>query len=76
MILSDAKIRAEMERGRIVIRPFREDCLGTNSYDVHLGPFLSVYRGGALDARRPNPSGSSASPPLATSSSPASSTSE
>jgi dCTP deaminase len=55
MILSDAKIRAEMERGRIVIRPFREDCLGTNSYDVHLGPFLSVYRGGALDARRVNP---------------------
>ncbi len=55
MILSDAKIRAEMHRGRIVIRPFRPDCLGTNSYDVHLGPFLAVYRQGALDARRPNP---------------------
>ncbi|MCI4343503.1 MAG: dCTP deaminase [Thermoplasmata archaeon] len=55
MILSDAKIRAEMERGRIIVRPFRADCLGTNSYDVHLGPFLSVYRGGALDARRVNP---------------------
>jgi dCTP deaminase len=54
MILSDAKIRAEMARGRIVIRPFRPECLGTNSYDVHLGPYLSVYRSGALDARRPN----------------------
>jgi len=55
MILSDAKIRAEMGRGRIVIRPFRPDCLGTNSYDVHLGPYLAVYRQGALDARRENP---------------------
>jgi dCTP deaminase len=54
MILSDAKIREEMTRGRIVIRPFRPDCLGTNSYDVHLGPYLAVYRSGALDAKRPN----------------------
>jgi dCTP deaminase len=55
MILSDAKIRAEMERGRIVIRPFRPESLGTNSYDVHLGPYLAVYRTPALDARRANP---------------------
>jgi len=55
MILSDAKIREEMDRGRIVIRPFRPDCLGTNSYDVHLGPYLSVYTSGALDAKRANP---------------------
>jgi dCTP deaminase len=55
MILSDAKIREEMERGRIVIRPFRRENLGTNSYDVHLGPYLAVYRRGALDARRANP---------------------
>lgn len=54
MILSDAKIREEMRRGRIVIRPFRSASLGTNSYDVHLGPFLAVYRNGALDARLPN----------------------
>lgn len=54
MILSDAKIRQEMRSGRIVIRPFRADCLGTNSYDVHLGPYLAVYASGALDSRRPN----------------------
>ncbi len=54
MILSDAKIREEMRRGRIVIRPFRHASLGTNSYDVHLGPYLAVYADGALDARRAN----------------------
>lgn len=55
MILSDEKIRAELRRGRIVIRPYRADCLGSNSYDVHLGPYLATYRAGALDARRENP---------------------
>ena len=55
MILSDAKIRAAMREGKILVRPFRPECLGTNSYDVHLGPYLSVYRSAALDARRPNP---------------------
>ncbi len=55
MILSDARIREAMRDRRIIIRPFREACLGTNSYDVHLGPYLSVYRGSGLDARRPNP---------------------
>jgi dCTP deaminase len=55
MILSDSRIREAIERGQIVIRPYRPDCLGSNSYDVHLGPYLATYRGGALDARRPNP---------------------
>jgi len=55
MILSDSKIRREMAAGRIVIRPFRADCLGTNSYDVHLGRYLATYRSGALDAKVPNP---------------------
>jgi dCTP deaminase len=55
MILSDTKIRSALRTGKIVIDPFRPECLGTNSYDVHLGPYLAVYRGAALDARRPNP---------------------
>ncbi|MCI4350196.1 MAG: dCTP deaminase [Thermoplasmata archaeon] len=54
MILSDTRIRRAMREGRIVVRPFRPKCLGSNSYDVHLGPYLSTYRDGALDARRPN----------------------
>lgn len=55
MILSDTKIRDAMREGRIVIRPYREESLGTNSYDVHLGRYLAVYRDPALDARRNNP---------------------
>ena len=54
MILSDVKIREALRDGRIVIRPFRPDCLGTNSYDVHLGPYLAVYRDAALDASKDN----------------------
>ncbi|HTT35543.1 MAG TPA: dCTP deaminase [Thermoplasmata archaeon] len=55
MILTDQKILEEIRRGQIVIRPFRPGCLGSNSYDVHLGPYLATYHDGALDARRPNP---------------------
>jgi len=54
MILSDVKIREALRDRRIVIRPFRPDCLGTNSYDVHLGPYLAVYEDAALDARENN----------------------
>lgn len=54
MILTDHKIQEEIRKGNIVIRPFRPKNLGSNSYDVHLGPYLAVYRDGALDARRSN----------------------
>jgi dCTP deaminase len=54
MILSDVKIREALRDRRIVIRPFRPECLGTNSYDVHLGPYLAVYEDAALDARENN----------------------
>ncbi|MCB0624314.1 MAG: dCTP deaminase, partial [Saprospiraceae bacterium] len=33
---------------------FHADCLGTNSYDVHLGKYLAVYKDRVLDARRHN----------------------
>lgn len=54
MILSDQGILQEMENGNIVIEPFRKDSLGTNSYDVHLGPFLAVYNEEVLDAKKHN----------------------
>lgn len=51
MILSDKKILEGIYSGQIVIEPFRQDCLGTNSYDVHLGKWLARYKNEVLDAR-------------------------
>jgi dCTP deaminase len=54
MILSDARILEEISRGNILIEPYDRECLGSNSYDVHLGKHLAVYRDAELDARRHN----------------------
>ncbi|MGK0366145.1 MAG: dCTP deaminase [Saprospiraceae bacterium] len=54
MILSDKKIMEGINNGEIVIEPFRRDCLGTNSYDVHLGKNFAVYKDHILDARKHN----------------------
>lgn len=54
MILSDKAILEAMERGEIVVDPYDRDCLGTNSYDVHLGPHLATYSNRVLDARKHN----------------------
>ena len=54
MILTDQQILAEIEKGTIVIQPYDRCCLGTNSYDVHLGKYLATYRDEVLDARKHN----------------------
>ena len=54
MILSDKKILEAIESGDIVIEPYDRSCLGTNSYDVHLGKWLANYRDPVLDARQHN----------------------
>ncbi|MEZ4773494.1 MAG: dCTP deaminase [Bacteroidia bacterium] len=54
MILSDARILDEIEKGNIVIEPFLRKRLGSNSYDVHLGKYLAVYKDRVLDARKHN----------------------
>ena len=54
MILSDKKILAAIDNGDIVIEPFDRSCLGTNSYDVHLGKWLAHYKDHVLDARKHN----------------------
>lgn len=54
MILTDQQILSEIEKGSIVIEPYDRSCLGTNSYDVHLGQYLSTYRDQVLDARKHN----------------------
>ena len=54
MILSDKRILEEIEAGSIIIEPFKRECLGTNSYDVHLGKYLAVYKDRVLDAKKHN----------------------
>src|ERR1044071_2022260 len=54
MILSDKRILEEIEKGAIIIEPFNRECLGTNSYDVHLGKYLATYKNRILDAKLHN----------------------
>lgn len=54
MILSDKKILEEIKNGNIVIDPYDRECLGTNSYDVHLGKWLSLYCDKVLDSKKHN----------------------
>jgi dCTP deaminase len=54
MILADKQITLAIDDGSIVIEPFCPECLGTNSYDVHLGKTLAIYKDNVLDARKHN----------------------
>lgn len=54
MILSDKQILEEIKKNNILIEPFDPKCLGTNSYDVHLGKYLAVYKDDVLDAKKHN----------------------
>jgi len=54
MILSDSKIQEAIQTGLIKIEPFRPSCLGSNSYDVHLGSILGIYTDRELDAKKHN----------------------
>jgi len=52
MILSDQGILDAIEKGEIVVKPYRQQCLGSNSYDVHLGKILATYKDTILDAKK------------------------
>ena len=54
MILSDTRILEEIEKATIKIEPYDRKCLGSNSYDVHLGPWLAKYKDEVLDAKKHN----------------------
>lgn len=54
MIFSDKKILEAIESGDIIVEPFDRAALGTNSYDVHLGKYLAVYKDEVLDAKKHN----------------------
>jgi dCTP deaminase len=51
MILTDRQILGEMRKGTILITPYNKRYLGSNSYDVHLGKWLAMYKDEILDAR-------------------------
>lgn len=51
MILTDQEILNCIEKGLIKLEPFNLSCLGTNSYDVHLGKTLALYESEVLDAK-------------------------
>lgn len=54
MILTDKEILASIDNGQIVVDPYDRECLGTNSYDVHLSKHLATYRDRVLDAKKHN----------------------
>ena len=54
MILSDQKIWENIKFGNIVITPFESKNLGSNSYDVHLGPKIGLYEDIELDCKKHN----------------------
>ncbi|MCS7005577.1 MAG: dCTP deaminase [Cytophagales bacterium] len=54
MILTDKQILEEITKKNIVIEPFLRECLGTNSYDVHLSKYLAIYEDEILDAKKHN----------------------
>ncbi len=54
MILTDKKILESIELGSIKIEPYQRECLGSNSYDVHLGKTLGIYVDSVLDSKKHN----------------------
>ncbi len=54
MILSDTRILEEIEKKTILIEPYNRNDLGSNSYDVHLGKHLAIYKDHQIDAKKHN----------------------
>jgi len=54
MILTGPQIKAGVDSGQIVIRPFRKRQLAPNSYDFRLGNRCCVYTNKTLDAAKEN----------------------
>lgn len=52
MILTGDKIKEEVKKGRIAIRPFSEKNLNPNSYNFRLGKKLKIYKNYTLDPKK------------------------
>jgi len=53
-IIADSVWLEKINDKSIVIEPFDRKSLGCNSYDVHLGKKLAVYKSKVLDAKKEN----------------------
>ena len=51
-MLSGMEIIKQMEAGNIVIEPFNPECIGPNSYSVHLGDELVIYDEDVLECKK------------------------
>ncbi len=54
MILTDKQILTKIKNGAILISPLNRKFLGSNSYDVHLGKNLAIYKDEILDSKKHN----------------------
>lgn len=54
MVLTDLAILKAIKEGDILVEPFDRNCLGTNSYDVHLSKYLACYIDDVIDAKKHN----------------------
>jgi dCTP deaminase len=52
MILTGSKIRDEVVAGNIVVEPFNDAQLSTNSYDLRLGYKYLKYKSGVIDPKK------------------------
>lgn len=55
MVLADSEILLELERGMVVIEPFDQKYLNSNSVDLTLNPKCKIYVADVLDCKKPNP---------------------
>ena len=53
MQLNNPSNPGEYGRPNIIIKPFDERCLGSNSYDLHLSPIFKVYKNTIPSGMRP-----------------------
>jgi len=53
-MLTHSQILKAVSKKEIVIEPFEIGNIGENSYDVHLGKWLAVYKDEILDAKKNN----------------------
>ena len=53
-MLSGEEILREIEEGNIVIKPFDKKLINPNSYNLHLGNELLVYKDDILDSKKEN----------------------